>query len=144
MWIRMFFQKFGIPIRAQWLDKIYQVNSSWKIWSIIRQVLKISSNPFLMFRDFTWRRIGKEDERKNFPYLSTLSRNSGNGFELNLLYGPILKPLVPRSCEKSFEFDPSSKFILFNPCRYNRLVRDPTCLSVTQLLPIFCEYDRKI
>ena len=46
--------------------------------------MKLSSNPFLMFRDFTWRRIGKEEERKNFPYLSTLSRNIRNGFELRI------------------------------------------------------------
>ena len=34
----------------------------------------------VMFRDFAWRRL----ERKNFPYLSTLSRKIRNGFELRI------------------------------------------------------------
>ena len=47
--------------------------------------ISLSSNPCLMFLDFTWRRIGKEEKRKNVPYLSTLLRNIRNGFELRRL-----------------------------------------------------------
>ena len=42
----------------------------------------LSSNPFLLFPDFTWRRIGQPISDRHFHYLSTLSRNIRNGFEL--------------------------------------------------------------
>ena len=53
-----------------------------------------------MFRVFTWRRIGKEEERKNFPYLSTLSLNSGNGFELSLFAEGHIKSEMSTELEK--------------------------------------------
>ena len=49
-----------------------------------RQLI-LSSNPFLLFRYFKWRRIGQPISDRHFDYLSTLSRNSKNGFELSEL-----------------------------------------------------------
>ena len=42
----------------------------------------LSPNPFPPFHFFTWRKIGEPISDRHFLYLSTLSRNSGNGFEL--------------------------------------------------------------
>ena len=44
----------------------------------------LSPNPFPLFRYFTWRRIGEPISDRHFLYLSTLSRISGNGFELRV------------------------------------------------------------
>ena len=45
---------------------------------------RLSPNPFPLFHYFTWRRIGEPISDRHFLYLSTLSRNSGNGFELRV------------------------------------------------------------
>ena len=42
----------------------------------------LSPNTFPMFRYFTWRRIEQPISDRHFHYLSTLSRNIGNGFGL--------------------------------------------------------------
>ena len=48
------------------------------------QIQSLSPNSFLLFRHFTWRMIGQPISDRHFPYLSTLSRNSGNWFGLSM------------------------------------------------------------
>ena len=57
--------------------------SSFPVLLVLHKEIRLlSSNPFLLFRYFTWRRIGQPISDRHFHYLSTLSRNIRNGFEL--------------------------------------------------------------
>ena len=56
--------------------------TSIKIFRKFRLFRFLSSNLFLLFRYFTWRRIGQPISDRYFHFLSTLSRNSRNEFEL--------------------------------------------------------------